>query len=343
MGACRCAESKIDSTPDLLCQDYERMVNCLLQCEFMIKTLQEQVASKDEQLASMAEYNTHINTQQETSLKALREQLASKDEQLHSKDQQIASLEERLVKMSLELASTKAREDKLEHQLRRSNSSDESNLEDESCHSIQETPSLGVMLKAFDDAGAIYPRDSISQTRCRGGHVRSLSLIIPASKRLSDGGDADIPNNAKYQFKGSSASKDNHVASSFRKMLGNMNLSIKKGLSKELQAPLPQDVLNEENTPVMDPTTEDDDDTSSTSPIRGDKTTKLPISKVKSSHSFIDGVVFPITSYDVLNKGCRVATRNGSHLARNDSWSRVQLVKKPMKHRKVFRDLLKES
>ena len=68
-------------------QEYQNAVNCLIRCEFIIKSLQEEVASKDVQLQT----------------------------QLVAKDGQIASLEEKIVAMSLELASLKGMED--EHRL----------------------------------------------------------------------------------------------------------------------------------------------------------------------------------------------------------------------------------
>lgn len=81
-------------------QEYENAVGYLVSCQSTIKTLREQNASKDEQIAS-------------------RDMLiASKDELIASKEEQIASLEEKMVQMSLELASTKACKDELQHRLK---------------------------------------------------------------------------------------------------------------------------------------------------------------------------------------------------------------------------------
>ena len=79
------AEDKDESFQ--LRQEYQNAVNCLIRCEFIIKSLQEEVASKDVQLQT----------------------------QLVAKDGQIASLEEKIVAMSLELASLKGMDD--EHRL----------------------------------------------------------------------------------------------------------------------------------------------------------------------------------------------------------------------------------
>ena len=64
-------------------QEYQNTVNCLIRCEFIIKSLQEEVASTDVQLQT----------------------------QLVAKDGQIVSLEEKIIAMSLKLTSLKGMED----------------------------------------------------------------------------------------------------------------------------------------------------------------------------------------------------------------------------------------
>mmetsp|Transcript_8305 Transcript_8305/g.13417 ORF Transcript_8305/g.13417 Transcript_8305/m.13417 type:complete len:304 (+) Transcript_8305:1-912(+) len=114
--------SEVSSTfglPELnLRQDYENAINCVVQCESMINTLQEQLASKDEQIASLEEKIMRIPSE------PLQEQLVSKDEQ-------ITSLEGKIVQMSLELASTKASEGELQHRLKTSFTSASSNASNE--------------------------------------------------------------------------------------------------------------------------------------------------------------------------------------------------------------------
>ena len=88
-----------------LCQEYENAVCCLVSCKSIIKALQEQHASKVEQIAS-------------------------KDEQIASKDEQIGRLEEKIIQMSLEVASTKACDDELQH--RSKTPSEDSDISSES-------------------------------------------------------------------------------------------------------------------------------------------------------------------------------------------------------------------
>ena len=79
-----------------LCENYQNAVDCLIQCEYIIKTQQEQLASQDDQLASKDE---HI-----ASLEDKLVQMSASN----ANDEQIASLEEKIVQMSSELASSKA-------------------------------------------------------------------------------------------------------------------------------------------------------------------------------------------------------------------------------------------
>lgn len=92
--------SEITSEIDVfdLSENYQNAVLCLFSCESIIKTLQEDLASKDKKITGLEE-------------KLILMQV--------SKDEQIASLEEKLVLMSLEQKKwTKAHADELEHRLK---------------------------------------------------------------------------------------------------------------------------------------------------------------------------------------------------------------------------------
>ena len=93
-------------------QEYENAIGCLVSYESIIQTLQEFHASKDEQMASKDEL------------------IASKDELIASKEEQIVSLEVKMIQMSLELASTKACDDELQH--RSKTPSEDSDISSES-------------------------------------------------------------------------------------------------------------------------------------------------------------------------------------------------------------------
>mmetsp|Transcript_27127 Transcript_27127/g.49259 ORF Transcript_27127/g.49259 Transcript_27127/m.49259 type:complete len:381 (-) Transcript_27127:83-1225(-) len=86
--------TSIDSEEFNLHKNYHSAIECLLHCEQIISNLQEELISKDDQIANLENI--------------LQEQVVSKDDH-------IAALENKLVHMSLELASAKSLVD--EHQL----------------------------------------------------------------------------------------------------------------------------------------------------------------------------------------------------------------------------------
>jgi len=115
-----------ESTNADLLHNYQNAVECLINCEEMLSSLQRDVVTKDEQIARMEEeaIRTALNSLHIPSL----EEETSQDEQMTSligtledklvcKDEHIARLEGQLIAMSLELASSKANEGALEHQL----------------------------------------------------------------------------------------------------------------------------------------------------------------------------------------------------------------------------------
>mmetsp|Transcript_31483 Transcript_31483/g.54748 ORF Transcript_31483/g.54748 Transcript_31483/m.54748 type:complete len:300 (+) Transcript_31483:45-944(+) len=118
--AVRAHDSRYSTEFDL-CENYQNAVDCLIQCEYIIKTQQEQLASQDDQLASKDE---HIASLEE---KLIQFQMSTSN----ADDEQIASLEEKLIQMSFELASSKAFQDEQLHQFKRRISSIEnSSVED---------------------------------------------------------------------------------------------------------------------------------------------------------------------------------------------------------------------
>jgi len=93
-------DTEDSSPPDFhsgdLLQNYKHAVESLIDCEFLAITLQQNIASKDEQISSLEEKLIQNHA---------------------SKDTQISNLEEKLIQMSLELASSKANVGALEHRL----------------------------------------------------------------------------------------------------------------------------------------------------------------------------------------------------------------------------------
>jgi len=114
-------------------ENYQSAVDCLIQCESIIKSLQTQLAAKDEELVARDGLIVRLEERlrRESSrgrapppndrrrLEALRGQLNDRDEQIASLETQVAGLEGKLIEMSLELASSKADHDRREQDLRR--------------------------------------------------------------------------------------------------------------------------------------------------------------------------------------------------------------------------------
>jgi len=112
-------------------QNYQNAIDCLVQCEYLINNLQEQLASKDEQ---------------------------------------IASLEEKLVRMSFELASSKALQDEQLHQFKRSISSIEnSSVDDDNRCATSSQQQQQQIVKTFQEGQATvnvnYASVGLSQSR----------------------------------------------------------------------------------------------------------------------------------------------------------------------------------
>jgi len=95
-------------------QNYQNAVDCLVQCEFIISTLQERLTSKNIQIVRLEDALVQ-NSLELASSKALHDEQS----QVASKDRQIVRLEGKLVQNSLELASSKALQDEQSQELNR--------------------------------------------------------------------------------------------------------------------------------------------------------------------------------------------------------------------------------
>ena len=142
-------EEICDANEDFdLPQNYQNAVDCLVQCECLINNLQEELASKDEQ---------------------------------------IARLEEKLVRMSFELASSKALQDEQLHQFNGSISSIESSSVDDAnqCATSSQQQHQQQTIKTYQDGQAAVNYASVGFSQSRNSprlhnplHMRSSSWSV---------------------------------------------------------------------------------------------------------------------------------------------------------------------
>mmetsp|Transcript_21149 Transcript_21149/g.45897 ORF Transcript_21149/g.45897 Transcript_21149/m.45897 type:complete len:171 (-) Transcript_21149:266-778(-) len=142
---------------DLL-QNYQHAVECLINCEALAVTLQQNIASKDEQISSLEEKLIQNHA---------------------SKDTQISNLEEKLIQMSLELASSKTKEDALEHRLSQRQIPSVDFSDDNESSNFQVAEMHGSLSSSFMTGGTVVKRNP-SKNRHRRTHLYpGLSSAAP--------------------------------------------------------------------------------------------------------------------------------------------------------------------
>ena len=70
----------MENRADLL-QNYQHSVDCLIQCEYLVVSLQEQLAAKDRYISSL-EWEGNNNPSEESLVATLQEQLRAKDKEI---------------------------------------------------------------------------------------------------------------------------------------------------------------------------------------------------------------------------------------------------------------------
>ena len=291
-----------------LSENYQTAVDCLVSCESIINTLQEELASKDEHIASLEEKLMQM-----------------------SEAEQIASLEEKLVNMSLELALTKAHADELEHRLKpRSTSASSNECSDAS-------PALIAFNEAKWQPTSKNRRKTHASPSSNEGSDPSPAFITFNETRLQSTSKNDrkthvshhhswsrypMDDTAKTSFTTAVSAKtsltgDNshsdHSNTSRLSNLGHLNLGhffLKKSGSQKDRGEVQVDEKNEE---------EEQNNVSDERPQRrAPNHNRMELQK--SSRSFLEanGVIFPVSSFEVLKKGCitKIDSKGGS----NESW-----------------------
>jgi len=341
----RTNSSSLASNDDTQCemdlrQDYTNAVDCLVSCEFIIKTLQQQLA----------------------------EQLAAKDVELASKDETIASLENKIVDMSLELASTLSREEELQHRLQKSFTETMSATR---TRTISRTISSPQHLTNTTEVDSIIPPPpnhaliAFNQARCRpistSSRKKTSQAVKAATACDNNNGNNTTPHNNTNLLRTSFTSTATTAKTSISNATSSNTILSQQGggwLQRIMITSSKND--NDDGTGTMTPSrcsnlglgkifqkgtrkTEEEKDqtmplpTSRSSKMFGSKASEMEIDFVQSSNndrsnrgpsdsnndsrrpqnrkrierqessrSFLEasGVVFPVSSFEVLNKGC---------------------------------------
>ncbi|KAL7537855.1 hypothetical protein ACHAWF_005919 [Thalassiosira exigua] len=283
-----------DGLDDLdLRQSYDDAVDCVFKCESIIVNLERQLKAKDERIAE---------------LEAAAGSGPSAREELDAKDERIAGLEEKLVSMSLELASTKASEDRLQLKLTQSNSSLSALAA--SAASTQ-SPSLSRRYLPVSNAGA----------RDRGGWG-CLSRWGNGREVVESDEGSDEANKESFTTEATAESTDVDEAADkgdegdvkidngkLEKFLEMMTGRKDEGV-RFAEAPAEAPPSEPRLAPPPPPP---HGEAQAPSDSGGRRQRRAPGRRrrelQKSSRSFLEnrGVVFPVSSFEVLDKGCATA------------------------------------
>lgn len=311
------SQQSVASESDLaeldLRKDYRNAVECLVQCESIIVILEEKLAAKDER---------------------------------------IAGLEDRIVRMSLELASTKASEDRLQHKLRMGVAS--SSMSSFALASTNEEggdgerrpcghPSRRTTI-AHDDLSRYRP---VSNRRKEaGGLVRDAAADADCAKTsFTTAATTSFTTAATTSFTSVSSRQgwnmDDSNTSRFGQFIKNccgpkQQQQQGDGGTMHVHFPEQQQQVSSQNggkTDIIDEkeegeqTTANNGDNNDPFQLQRPRTRRAPNRKrtelQKSSRSFLEarGVVFPVSSFEVINKGClERSTVDEGCLSKNEEW-----------------------
>mmetsp|Transcript_38825 Transcript_38825/g.83649 ORF Transcript_38825/g.83649 Transcript_38825/m.83649 type:complete len:352 (+) Transcript_38825:520-1575(+) len=273
-------------------QDYENAIKCLIQCESLIGTLHDQLASKDNQIATLKETIERISPE------PLQERLISQSDE-------IARLEDKLVQMSLDLASTKTREDELQHQLKTSFTSISPSISDvisQSCN-IPSTVESKYWPISTSNRRSTHVGGRRSQSRfgsCWRGSDNQLSDCSPKTSFTA----ATSPvTSAKISFASIESGRQGWA---LEEPIGMSKLSsfgqffLKNRSIKDCQQVQAQDTETVEAAKAERRTNNDFE-----LALRRPASSKR-VQLGKSSRSFLEtrGVIFPVSSFEVISKGC---------------------------------------
>jgi hypothetical protein len=238
-------------------RDYQTAIDCLIQCESMIKNLQEQLLSKEER---------------------------------------IVSLEDKILHMSLELASSMAREDHLQHKMKTSFTT--------STKSFTTTTS-------FETGSTSPPLDNSYSSGLSKNFGQLLSgirnsIVVRNGPTLVEEAQ-EKPTTDPIEIDEKTASGDEACRTSKLGVFVRNNSIRKERRVDEMQTP---DAMEEE------------EGQRNQLPFGGNRRrpVRSRVESRQSSRSFLEatGVVFPSTSFEVFSKGC--LTKSMDKALCNEGW-----------------------
>ena len=239
-------------------KDYQTAIDCLVQCESIIKNLQEQLLSKEER---------------------------------------IVSLEDKIMHMSLDLASSMAHGDHLQHKLKKSFTS---------ASSATNTTSFST-ITSFETGLTSYPIDDSNSSRlCKNfGQLlfgTSNDITVRNGPTFVEEAQANFSKNPN-DISEITASVDESCRMSKLGLFVRNNCGRKERRPSGMQLEFP----NSQDVNAID---EEEDEKGHRNNVNSDGPRRPPNRRRQerrpSSRSFLEatGVVFPSTSLDVLAKGC---------------------------------------
>mmetsp|Transcript_1091 Transcript_1091/g.1904 ORF Transcript_1091/g.1904 Transcript_1091/m.1904 type:complete len:324 (-) Transcript_1091:186-1157(-) len=267
-------------------KNYQNAIECLIQCDSVINSMERQLKSKDEQIASLEQAQSKTTHDDQVRLRSLQKKLASKDDR-------IAALEEQVVKLSFELASLKAFED--EHRTKRNDSytSDSDSDKDEAGHLYDSCRlDTSCRLDSSCTSGDGRRRVSVNFGQFLFG-VRNHSADAKMMCVQSNGEGHEDDARMRYS---TNSCPDISVSGCERDKVGHLETSCTNGSGRRGSS-IGQFLFGGRNHSAID------EKTNEVPKGEGREDDHRQMSMVSqqtcSSRSFIDGVVFPVSDEDI--------------------------------------------
>mmetsp|Transcript_11519 Transcript_11519/g.24553 ORF Transcript_11519/g.24553 Transcript_11519/m.24553 type:complete len:382 (+) Transcript_11519:29-1174(+) len=339
----RASEMTTDIDEFDLSENYQNAIDCLISCESIIRSLQEELAAKDKKIEKLEEKIENMAMDNQV------EELAAKDKKIKkleekiekmSTNDQVLNLEDKIVRMSLDLALTKARADSLEHKLKSSSTSNRT---------------IDTTEESDSDATPTAPApENPIPTRWQPKHKHPSKRQSSWARMGQSRGDTDSKptntNNANTSF---TTAKTSFTTATSAKTLISFSSNSAMGLEDSNtsrlsnfgqfllargrqgswrhgsqdsgkiqiefppQADIPDAPIQDEKRVTKMPYC---NDVADAKPRRRPPSQKRMDMHKKSSRSFLEanGVIFPVSSFEVLKKGCLM--NKGLKGSSNEEW-----------------------
>jgi len=295
-----------------LSENYQNAIDCLISCESIIRSLQNELAAKDKKIEKLEKRLQRI-----------------------SKDDEIVALEGKIVKMSLDLALTKARADALEHQLKTKSSGvpplTKGIVDNYDGSDNNDTPTQITFNDAKWQPRPISRNRKTSQSCSRLAQKCCVDTRNPKFDRAetsrstaTKNGRLSIPTSFSAKMLNRSTFNDINIDDSntsrltqFSQLFLNLSDTENCGVG-EVQVQFPKTADDEK---IIEKTV---CNVGGGIPRRQPTNTNPKITQRQNSNrSFLEknGVIFPVSSEEVLQKGCRMHSfRDDQKPGSNEAW-----------------------